>query len=299
MSSSCWAIGARIEQGERDPGVAHGEKARRLVAVAVGQQLAGERRRAPDPCRRPRRAGEGSSRRPRPWAETRAPPPRPRRARRRRPRARSARPGIRSGGERAERHHADHERRRERLDAPAADQQENGEEQRRGDGAGDEAEGGEAKDERAARIRRGRAPRAAEAKLGGREAARQGGQGGRCLDEEDRAPAERLGEGAADGRSRGRAQQRGQAPELKPVALRVGPAPRRSHQDRVRGHQQRGSAEGLHAAGDQQEPERVGQPADQRAARPNSATPASPSGRMPNARPTRSAGSSATASTTA
>ena len=149
--------------------------------------------------------------------------------------------------------------------------------------------------ERRAAGREARAPRYRRA--GRREACRHGRERGGNLDQEDRPPAERLGERAADGRARGRAQQRRLAPEREALSRRAPPV---ADQHRVRGHR----AAPLRRA---PAPRGRSAAARSRSASPHTSDPAAEQRRPRPGRargchtqpPSRSAGSSAAASTTA
>ena len=120
-----------------------------------------------------------------------------------------------SAGERGDGNDADGERRGERVHRPADDEQEHDAEQQRGQRARDEPE-----HERAAGAARRRSLVRRRAGLNQVLAQRRGDERQRRLRDEDRAPRERLRQGAADDGARPRGSARRRAPTSRPIARR-------------------------------------------------------------------------------
>ena len=208
-------------QRQRDPDVADREQPGGVAPGALGHQLAGQgRQRQPIPAPasscgatvHQAEAAGSSARQPIPPADQQA--ARPRRASRgpRRP----ARPQRRDG------QHADRERRGERLDAPAGDEQQDHQEDDRGQRRGEQRQrDGGADGDAGAGFGLGAALGATPGIRCRARRARQASSAGehdRHLGQEDRPPVEELGERAAQRRADRGAEHRGRHPEAAPRA---------------------------------------------------------------------------------
>ena len=147
--------------------------------------------------------------------------------------------------------------------APAGDQQQHDQEQRGCDRAGYQPEGQRPAQRPAWPLRHGRPAQVATLGQAAAPAATAGGSQCRQvigaqragqrhqhrgrLEQEDRAPAEGLGQRAADGRARCGAEQSREAPELWAGSRAL------AGEQRIRGYEQRRAAQGLYGAGQQED----------------------------------------------